>query len=192
MIKRNDITLLGDDQWATLEQLSAMVDPLVGEVAEVGVYRGGSALFWCQRFPNQQIVLIDTFEGIPNTSRVELDGHPPGDFAASYDEVKALLPANAELHKMVYPPDYGQDPLNGRMVKLLHLDVDIYWSVAKALEANWDRMVDGGVVLVDDYNATGCEGTKQALNEFADKHRIPIHIAKGASPQAWIIKGENL
>ena len=63
-----------------------------GDIAEVGVYRGGSAKLICEAKGNKQLHLFDTFEGLPDLC--EKDGASPfhkGQFIGSYEDVKNYL-----------------------------------------------------------------------------------------------------
>ncbi len=54
-----------------------------GEVAEVGVYQGGSAKLLAKILPNKEIHLFDTFTGMPPTDP-EHDMIPAGIFAETF------------------------------------------------------------------------------------------------------------
>lgn len=49
-------------------------------------------------------------------------------------------------------------------IALLHLDMDVYEPTHMAIELLWDRIVPGGLLVVDDYNAV--EGATRAVDEF--------------------------
>lgn len=188
-MEMNDRTVLGAEQWKLLDFTSDWVQSLPGKIVEVGVYRGGSAWLLCQKFYPQPVILIDTFEGLPaSLIREDCDGHKPGAFSCDIESVRSFLPDNARLFKMIYPPtDPDEDPCEGKHIRFLHLDVDLYHSVMRSLMVNWPRMVTHGVVLIDDYNDSACRGAQAAVNEFCVQNRIQIHTSfKG--PQCWLIK----
>ncbi|MFH1836094.1 MAG: TylF/MycF/NovP-related O-methyltransferase, partial [Methanobacteriota archaeon] len=60
-----------------------------GDVAEVGVYKGGSAKLICEARADKAVHLFDTFEGIPNVSESD-DKHfvSPGEYSAPLKKVK--------------------------------------------------------------------------------------------------------
>ncbi len=49
-------------------------------------------------------------------------------------------------------------------IALLHLDMDVREPTAFALEALWDRIVPGGLVVIDDYNSVA--GATDAIDAF--------------------------
>lgn len=184
--ERNPETLLSPEQWSILQSAVLEVEGLIGEVVEVGVFRGGSAKLLCDSFPDQNVICIDTFEGLPGSLVAGIDGHSAGSFSCSLKEVAAFLPSNAKLVKMLYqPPD--NDPLEGKSLKLLHIDVDLYESVKRAIEANWPRIVPGGLIVCDDYNDAACRGAQKAVNDFCISNGIALHTFK-ISPQCIIKK----
>ncbi len=57
-------------------------------------------------------------------------------------------------------------------ISFLHLDMDVYEPTLFALEQCWDRIVNGGIVMIDDYNAVF--GATKAVDEFLPKIGNPI------------------
>jgi hypothetical protein len=49
-------------------------------------------------------------------------------------------------------------------IALLHLDLDVYEPTAVALEHLWDRVVPGGLVVIDDYGTVA--GATRAVEEL--------------------------
>lgn len=68
-------------------------------------------------------------------------------------------------------PVWLEENPHGR-IALLHLDMDVYEPTRAALEKLWDRMVKGGVVVIDDYNAVG--GATRAVDEFLESKSIAM------------------
>ena len=57
-------------------------------------------------------------------------------------------------------------------ISLLHLDMDVYEPTKAALDLLWDRVVKGGIVVIDDYNAVG--GATNAVDEFLQNKNIQL------------------
>jgi len=73
-------------------------------IVEFGTYRGGSAMFMAsclkELFPKAHIYALDTFEGMPDTSDVDM--HRRGDFAdAQFAEVTSVA-RNANLNNITF------------------------------------------------------------------------------------------
>src|SRR5262249_3701205 len=86
-------TLVDELRCFMLVQFACSVRELEGNVAEVGVYRGGTAKLISRVFggSGKDVHLFDTFQGIPSTAS-SLDRHRAWDFGdSSVDEVSSYL-----------------------------------------------------------------------------------------------------
>ncbi len=125
-----------------LEQLAGTAPP--GRFAEIGVYKGGSALRLAEF--GRELHLFDTFTGIPAAEPG--DTHRVGDFGdTDADQVVAILP-DAFFHIGVFPDTLPPD-LGG--FAFVHVDCDQYASVRDCIRELGPRMVPGGIMLFDDY-----------------------------------------
>ena len=152
------------------------VRDLSGSVAEIGVYKGGTAQILADHLPTKRIHLFDTFEGMPETNP-KYDIHEPGDFSdTSLEAVQALLKdrENVEFWPGRFP-ESATGLLDLRFC-LVHVDVDIYESTKAAIEFFWPRLVEGGIMVFDDYNAPRCPGTNKAVDEYFDAWQ-PIEVS---------------
>lgn len=163
-------TLLPEERCRFLFEFSLKVKDsgVDGDVAEVGVYLGGSAFLISEVFDGtgKVVYLFDTFEGIP-FSNPKIDIHREGEFASSYDDVRSFLGgfSNVRIVKGIFPKSAGEDVLN-RKFCFVHLDVDVYESARDSIAFFQSRMVNGGVMVVDDYGSPNCPGVTKAVNEF--------------------------
>ncbi len=156
---------------------------LPGDVLELGVFKGSSLVRWAtfrnllENQESRMIYGLDSFGSFPtdNVSKSEgLDFAKKHDNGAgigiSVDDLKKVLEdkniSNVELIKgnvfSTLPEFLAAHPY--QKIALLHLDMDIYEPTKFALEQLWDRIVPGGALVVDDYNAI--EGATQAVDEF--------------------------
>jgi O-methyltransferase len=165
--------------------------PVLGDIAECGVYKGGTAIMlsnlMCDKCANKRLHLFDTFKGMPNCNP-ELDSHHIGDFSdTSLDAVKkAVAHDDIVIYHVGFIPDTFKGLENG-VFSFVHLDVDIYQSYVDCLCFFWPRLSVGGVMVFDDYGHPNCTGARKAVNEFfADKREKPISLHEG---QAVLIKG---
>lgn len=175
--------------WAleTLRRLAIDCNQLPeGDVAEVGVYKGGSARMLADFMPECTIYLFDTFDGMPQTNEFD-NMHRKGDFADTSFELVCQLfldSPNVEVYKGCFP-EQNSEIVVDKKFRLVHLDVDIYDSHVACLEFFQPRMVKGGVIVCDDYNAPTCHGAKKAIDEFAKKYNHTI--IPGGDFQAYIV-----
>jgi len=146
-----------------------------GEMAEVGVFQGGSSKIICEVKNGKELHLFDTFEGLPKVS--EKDTHfgksywKTGEFSnTSMESVMDYLSIykNNFFYKGKFPDT--SDPIKNKKFSFVHLDVDLFQSTIDCLEFFYPRMINGGVILTHDYHT---DGVKQAFNEFCKNKKIP-------------------
>jgi O-methyltransferase len=183
-----DYTLLSDERLQVLYQFARATAHLPGDAAEVGVYRGGTAFLLAFLFSKQNrgLHLFDTFCGIPALAE-SIDLHQEGDFSDTcFANVKEFLGAFDEIvfHPGVFPDSVTQDTAAARFC-FVHVDADIYRSVLDSCAFFHPRLVQGGMILIDDYGFATCPGVRKAVDEFfTGKRHKPVYLPTG---QALII-----
>ena len=175
-IKTEVKMLLPDNEAYQVFMLTKRTDKIQGDIAEVGVYWGGSAKLICEAKGGKALHLFDTFSGLPSLSeKDDRNQFQQGDFAAPFKEVKNYL-----KH---YPQVYfyqGLFPLTVSAVvdkrfSFVHIDVDIYQSTLDCLEFFYPRMTSGGIILVHDFLSSS--GVREVLTEFfEDKPEVIIEL----------------
>lgn len=163
-----------------------------GDVIECGVWRGGSmqaiALALASMGDRERhLYLYDTFEGMtpPTEQDVRYDGTSAADSLAAKERSKesmvwayaTLEDVQAGFENVPYPEDrvhYVKGPVEETVpatlpdqVALLRLDTDWYASTAHELTHMYDRLVSGGVLMIDDYGHW--QGSRQATDEFLER-----------------------
>lgn len=176
-------TLVSEDRLALLYQLTLQANNVSGDLVEIGVYRGGTALLMAESLgaSNQQLHLFDTFCGMP-ASDPDIDLHRSGDFAdTSLEAVSALLGdfTNIHLYPGLFPETLPRDWTNKRFA-LVHVDVDIYASALDCCRFFYPRLSPGGVIVFDDYGFPSCPGVRQAVDEFCQHRDLqPLYLPSG-------------
>jgi len=157
-------------------------------MAEIGVFRGASARLIRETDPVRPLHLFDTFEGLPETSKADVEFRAgqfeKGDLACSLEDVRNYLGTGANLffHKGMFP-DTGAAVENERF-SFVHSDVDLYSSACSVLSFFYPRLIRGGVLITHDF-AT-CPGPRKAFSEFfADKPEVLVELA---GDQAIVVK----
>ncbi len=178
----SDRTMVSKPSCHILYQLARHVRSIEGDMAEVGVYRGGTAkvLLEIASSCGKSVHLFDTFSGMPETD-------PERDFLlqgwlgeTSEKEVRNLLSeyGNAYIYPGLFPRT--AEGLNGKMFSFVHVDVDIYQSVKDCSDYFYPRLKIGGAIVYDDYGWWTCPGAKLAVDEyFLDKPEQPIYLSTG-------------
>ena len=181
-------TVVGGVASYFLYRLARHLRSLPGEVAEVGVYKGGTARMLATVFASTRktVHLFDTFAGMPPVDPTR-DLHREGDFGdASVEGVREYLRdcPHVRLHQGFFPATAG--PTEDRTFCLVHADVDIYRSVLDCCRFFYPRLVTGGAIIFDDYGRESCPGAKAAVDEFfAGTPEQPVYVPTG---QAFVVK----
>jgi O-methyltransferase len=170
---RDGRTYLNVDRLYTLWQAVDSLPATAGAVAEVGVYRGGSAWFVAEalRLNGREVpfYVCDTFQGHVEVDE-GLDGlHRPGEQFTRVKAEKVAKYLRAFAFARVVAGDIRETAAtfaSENAFGLVHLDVDVYPITRFCLDFFGPRMVSGGVIVLDDYGTTTCEGVKKAVDEF--------------------------
>jgi len=181
-------SLLGDKlQVLWMYITSVLAQKILGQCAEVGVYRGGTSRMIAKMLPDRRIYLFDTFSGMPAAGTVDV--HKKGDFSdTSIQEVSKFL---SDCPNVVMKPGFFPESANGlesERFAFVHLDADLYESTASALAWFYPRMAVGGVIVLDDYLWERCPGVQVALEEFMTDKKEKIIQHAG---QAVIVKEDE-
>lgn len=170
---------------------------IAGDFVECGVCDGGSAaaLAYGLGDCDRRVWLYDSFEGLPPTTGLD------GQFAETYvgacvgseERVReALAIARIPNHRVVIRRGWFQDTFQQALpdsVALLHVDADWYESVLLSLDTFYDRVPDGGVILLDDFGHW--EGCREAFYDFAQQRKIKPLLERFGHTQAFWVKGRT-
>lgn len=158
-----------------------------GPIVEVGVWKGGSAfdLYQLCQEQDRRLLLFDSFRGMP-VYTAGVDAFRLGTFMVDRNtpnEIKAVMP-EAEIFIGLYPSTH---PAELRDVAFIHCDCDQYLSYKAVIEHMWPLVVDGGMMLFDDYPYLG--GAQKAVDEAFSpdelhKHGEHFFVMKGKMPDA--------
>ncbi|MFA5392085.1 MAG: TylF/MycF/NovP-related O-methyltransferase [Candidatus Paceibacterota bacterium] len=188
LVKRikNEIEMLLDDNEAyQIFMLIKKTEKINGDIAEVGVYKGGSAKLICEAKGNKTLHLFDTFEGLPNLSHVDNpDQFHKGDFSVVFQDTKESLKEypNVHFYKGLFP--FTADPIKNKRFSFAHLDVDLYESTFNCLKFFYQRMNKGGIIISHNYIDT--PGVRKSFDDFFEDKPEPIIEMSGS--QCLIVK----
>ena len=166
-----------------------------GDVVELGVYKGASLIRWAtfreisENSFSRNIVGFDAFGEFPLSSTASKDdiefvegfSNAGGDGLSlielteiiEHKKFQNIALNKGDIFKTI--PDYLSAHPHLK-ISLLHLDMDIYEPTIFALENLWDRVSNGGIVVIDDYNAVS--GATRAVDEFISNRGIASKIEK--------------
>lgn len=186
--------------------LAERVKNLSGSIVECGVWRGGVSAATAEVLgPDRAYFLFDSFEGLPPAR--EIDGvaalawqadkqspHYHDNCAAEESwarEAMGLSGArNVKLLKGWFS-EGGFQSANLGPIALLRLDADWYESTKVCLESLYDKVVEGGVIVLDDYYSW--DGCSIALHEYLAAKKSPDRIrlayTVGIGGGCYLLKG---
>ncbi len=164
-----------------------------GDLLEIGSWRGGSGAVLAaamQRDAGRRLFLADTFAGVVKASSRDTY-YKGGEHANTSPElVRSLLDGmgldNVELLVGTFPDETGH-AVEECLFALCHIDVDVYQSARDAFLWVWPRLVEGGVVVFDDYGFYGCEGVTACVEEVASELDDGI-VIPNLTGQAVVVK----
>jgi hypothetical protein len=183
-IKRERRSLLSAWEQYFLYSVARSQATRQGAIAEVGVFRGGSARMICEAKGDRTFYLFDTFEGLPEGTSADRGVHRKNQYACSLAEVQSYLAGFENLH---YFPGIFPESSRGvpeQQYSLVHFDVDLYEGTKGCLEYFYPRMIPGGIMISHDFGLLA--GVEKAFREFmADKPETLIDLP---STQCMVIK----
>src|SRR5208337_2837336 len=143
---------------------------IVGDFVECGVHMGGSVMMMeyvllkDDKCADRRVFALDTFSGfVRRNEELDIDlrtglpvCHPvPGLIEFSKGAIENMTSVGFSRLGVVKGDVLHTIPtLNTKQISLLRLDTDTYETTKFELDQLYDRVVPGGVVIVDDYGYT--------------------------------------
>lgn len=177
------LTMVGTKRLANVRLVleSVIGEGVPGDFVETGVWRGGASIFaravlFAYGVTDRRVICCDSFEGLPppNAGQFAADEgsefHTYPQLAVSLEEVRSnfakfdLLDDQVEFLKGWFRDTMVLVPCE--KIAVLRLDGDMYESTIDPLIHLYDRIPDGGWVIVDDYHVV--PAAKQAVHDFLD------------------------
>ena len=149
---------------------------ICGSVAEGGVFQGEFAKEINRVFPDRSLYLFDTFRGFdPRDVKIEVRENFSETKAGHFNITSVEHVLEKMPHRGMCVVREGFFPESTFGIEdtfcFVNLDFDLYQPTLAGLEFFVQKMVPGGVILVDDYFARGYKGVKHAVTEYAEKNR---------------------
>lgn len=174
-----------------LEELLKSVDTNKdSNIVEIGVWRGRSAKVIASTV-DSNLFLFDTFDGFPEDDCIPYDDENSGAELTLTDTSKTLV--ENRLSKFsndthIFEGDIRDTHIHApETISFLHVDVDSYHATKSLLNALFNKVKEGGIILLDEYGMYKFhEYEHKATNEFFEGMEYsPIELPTG---QAFIIK----
>jgi O-methyltransferase len=163
---KRDMLMLPCEACQIMSAIDA-VKKVPGDMAELGVASGASAMMIASRAPGRILHLFDTFEGLPKPTQPDSARFRERQYSYSLEEVQRYLKNDdIRFHRGLFP--LTATPLSGTRFAFVHLDADLYESTRAGLEWFYPRLNRGAILICHDYDTSA--GVNRAFEEFfADK-----------------------
>jgi hypothetical protein len=169
-----------------------------GAIVECGVWKGGSMMaaalaLQVLQSTRRQLYLFDTFAGMTEPAAVDVDwqGRRARDLlrlpshegemvraSCAINEVKqALMRTRYPWEKLVFVPGDVESTIPEHapeQIALLRLDTDWHASTRHELEHLYPRLVDGGVLIIDDYGHW--QGARKAVDDYFRRCGLDVEL----------------
>ncbi|MDR1399313.1 MAG: TylF/MycF family methyltransferase [Treponema sp.] len=163
-----------------------------GSVAELGVYRGDFAKIINVAFPDRKLYLFDTFEGFDKRDiNVELkNNYSTGKQDFSKTNVELVLNKMKNRQNCIVRKGFFPETAEGigDTFSFVSIDCDLYEPMKKGLYFFYERLNNGGYIMLHDYNNKGYNGVKAALREFSKEKKVPYFPVCDVCGSAVIMK----
>jgi hypothetical protein len=169
--------------------------PVPGDFVELGVFRGHTTIFLAEYLEfagwDRRWYLYDTFEGIP-ADQMDADWEVRNERAYnaetySFEEVRDRFAGfpNIEVIQGRVPEVLAE--VSPKEIAFLHVDLNNATAEIQALDALFDRVSPGGVIVFDDYAWTAAKAQHAAESKwFADRGLQVLALPTG---QGLFVKG---
>ena len=168
----------------TLAFLAKRSGGIEGEYAEVGVFKGGTAMIISQeKPPHKRLFLFDTFEGLKDAQEID-GGLINGNIRGSDEDyiVRLFIGQDSVIIRKGYFPDSVGNSMDDSVFAFVHIDVDTYKSTLNCLEYFHNKMSSGAAIVIHDYSHPNLKGVKKAVDEFSkNKNNIVVASVEHSS-----------
>lgn len=206
IVMERKLSLIGYPGLSNIEHalINVHTNKLEGDFVETGVWKGGACLY-ARALMNEMgikgtVYACDSFKGLPPP---DIEKYPLDEGDGHHLEAGLSIPLEVvESYFNEYNLREGVEFVEGwfkdtmpvlkhkiKAITILRLDGDMYQSTMEVLDSLYDLVVNGGLIIVDDYALDRC---KWAIDDFRKKRNIeePILAVQHSGIALWQ-KGYN-
>lgn len=195
-----EFTMIPEHLYTDNLRLASLVRNIPGEVVECGVWRGGmSAGIATLLGDSRRYWLFDSFEGLPpatvedGPAAVAYQNNPDDEWyfdnctaeiGFAREAMKKAGTKHVEIVKGWFKDTVNQAPVG--KIALLRLDGDWYESTLTCLEAFAPKVVDGGLIVFDDYHTW--DGCSRAIHDYLSRQSSTDRVSQSPGGNAYILR----
>jgi hypothetical protein len=149
--------------------------------AECGCFKGQSTwgiskILQSFNFKNR-FTVFDSFQGLSDIEKEDENNvgkHKKGQYKSDFENVKDNLKVFdfVKLYEGWIPDRFKE--VEDLKFQFVHIDVDLYKPTLASLEFFYPRLINGGVIVCDDYNFTDFPGAKRAWDEYFKSKKVEL------------------
>jgi hypothetical protein len=199
--KYKDFTMIPEREFVDNLELCRRHTHIKGVIVECGVWRGGMSAAMSEVLGRDRTYfLFDSFEGLPDAK--EIDGNQAIAWQANktspgyYNNCKAEEEYAHKAMQMAMVKNYYTKrgwfsetlPFfpKEEKIALLRLDGDWYDSTMDCLVNLFDKVVPGGIIIIDDYYMW--DGCSRAVHDFLSTNKRVERISRSLNGVCFIYK----
>ena len=175
--------------------------PEAGAIVECGVWRGGMSAATAEILGRErEYFLFDSFDGLPKAQEIDgpdalawqKDTRSPTYFdncKAEFEQARRAMTMSGALKFQIIKGWFSETlPTYPRTkgIAVLRLDGDWYDSTMECLDNLFSLVVDGGLVIIDDYYAW--DGCARAVHDFLARTASTSRLRQSGAGVCFIIK----
>ena len=170
---------VSDTETQKLLELAKSSLDVEGDFVELGCYRGDTSLLLEKLLENssKKLFIYDSFEGLPAKTREDFS--VAGDafkekelFVSKREVIERFKKAGLKVPviKKGFFEDLDSEKDVPEKIAFAFLDGDLYNSIKTSLKLAVPKLVNGGIIVVHDYNNPELPGSARAVDEFLRTH----------------------
>lgn len=192
------------ERFYNLVQFLNQILDLRGAMAECGCWKGLSSYLICNSirlnnpdFRGQHYHIFDSFAGLseptasdslPQDTKELLKrkhGRIGGAFQADVEDLRKSLSTFSDItfHVGWIPEIFSKMPED--TYKFVHIDLDLYQPIFGSLRYFYPRLVQGGMIICDDYGSLAWPGAKRAVEEYCSAGDISFVALSTGQALIW-------
>ena len=171
-------------------------EQIPGDFLEAGVWRGGTCILMrgileAYNIKNRNVFCADSFEGLPKPDEGKYPSDS-GDILHTFEQLAVSIETvkeNFEKYDLldeqtVFLKGWFKDTMptiSDKTFAIIRLDGDMYGSTMDVLNNIYDRVSEGGFIVVDDYALPTC---RAAIEDFRQERKFRFNYIQWRS-KSW-------
>ena len=196
-------TYIGDmslNRLLTLTEYFKMTNHIAGHIADVGTYKGASALLFAKlmKIHNPESIWqvhgFDWFKGTPPLSKNDSELVIEGGYLSSKEDLLNLsklqnLDSVFRLHNLDLTTELKDffSNMTHLQFRLVFMDAGLYDVMDQAIPLFWERLTTGGIMVFDQLSHEFAPGEISAVRKHLPNQEI-LTISNSWMPNAYIKK----